>query len=514
MVLLLAAPFAAPLAYLVVRTIDEGGAAGIITDAALLGPLGRSLLLAAGVAAAAAAIGTLAAWLVMRTDLPGRRVLRLLLPLPLVLPSFIGAFALIAAFAPGGLIEEVLGVGGLPEVGGFRGAFVVLTLLTYPYVYLPAAARLRQLPPSMEESARLLGSGPLATFRSVVLPEAWPAIAGGGLLVFLYVIADFGAVQLLRYDTLTRAIYANRLIDPAVAATLSLALGVLAILVVVGQRAMTRGGGPDTRRGGRPLVVPLGRWRAPALAFTGLLLTLALVAPLAVLGYWAVRGAAEGTDRPNSFVSDPARLVEPAVNTSVAGASAAVVAVIVVLPVAFLTVRHRGRLGSGADALITGGFALPGIVIALALAFWTLNSPGAIGALYQTLPLLVGAYALHFGALALGPARIAVASVPRRLDDAARTLGHGRLSRLWTVDLPLMAPGLAAGAGLVLLSAMKELPVTLLLAPAGFPTLATRVWSAAEDAFWADASIAALLLVAVSGVLTWLLVVRRGRALG
>jgi iron(III) transport system permease protein len=513
-VVLLAAPFAAPLAYLVVRTLDEGGTVDIVTDAALIGPLARSLLLAGSVAVAASMLGTLAAWLVMRTDLPGRRVLRLLLPLPLVLPSFIGAFSLIAAFAPGGLIEEVLGVGGLPEVQGFRGAFAVLTLLTYPYVYLPAAARLRQLPPSMEESARLLGSSPRAVFRSVVLPQAWPAIAGGGLLVFLYVIADFGAVQLLRYDTLTRAIYANRLIDPGVAATLSLALGILAILVVVGQRSMTRGHGPDTRRGGRPLVVPLGRWRAPALAFTGLLLTLALVAPLAVLSYWAVRGAVEGTDRPNSFVSDPGRLIEPAVNTSVAGAAAAVVAVAVVLPVAFLTVRHRGRLGGGADALITGGFALPGIVIALALAFWTLNSPGAIGALYQTLPLLVGAYALHFGALALGPARIAVASVPRRLDDAARTLGHGRLSRLWTVDLPLMLPGLAAGAGLVLLSAMKELPVTLLLAPAGFPTLATRVWSAAEDAFWADASIAALALVAVSGVLTWVLVVRRGRAVG
>ncbi|HTI32462.1 MAG TPA: ABC transporter permease subunit, partial [Miltoncostaea sp.] len=116
------------------------------------------------------------------------------------------------------------------------------------------------------------------------------------------------------------------------------------------------------------------------------------------------------------------------------------------------------------------------------------------------------------GALALGPARVAVTSVPRRLDDAARTLGRGRVSRLVTVELPLMAPGLAAAAGLVLLSAMKELPVTLLLAPAGFPTLATRVWSAAEDAFWADASLAALVLVALSGVLTWLLVVRRERA--
>src|SRR6185503_19665396 len=99
----------------------------------------------------------------------------------------------------------------------YTGAFTVLTLLTYPYVYLPVAARLRQLPAAMEESARLLGRGPLAVFATVVLPEARAAIAAGGLLVFLYVLSDFGAVQLLRYDTLTRAIYANRLIDPAVA---------------------------------------------------------------------------------------------------------------------------------------------------------------------------------------------------------------------------------------------------------------------------------------------------------
>jgi iron(III) transport system permease protein len=513
LVVLLALPFAAPLAYLVVRNAQEGGFAATLADDAMLGPLGRSLLLATSVAAAAAAVGTAAAWLVTRTDLPGRRIIRLLLPLPLVLPSFIGAFALIAAFAPGGLIERALGVSGLPEVRGFGGAFAVLTLLTYPYVYLPVAARLRQLPPAVEESARLLGRGPAATFASVVLPQARAAIAAGALLVFLYVIADFGAVQLLHYDTLTRAIYANYLLDPEVAVALSLALGLLAIVVVVAQRRAAGGIRQDRRRGGRPLTVALGRWRVGALAFVAAVLGLALAAPVAVLVYWTARGVSAGTSRASSLVADPARLVEPTLNTSLASVAAALVAVAVVLPVAFLVTRHRSRLGGGAGALVIGGFALPGLVVALALAFWTLRAPDPIGALYQTLPLLVGAYALHFGALALGPAQVAASSVPRHLDDAARTLGRGRLARLATIDLPLMAPGLAAGAGLVLLSAMKELPVTLLLAPAGFPTLATRIWSATEDAFWADASIAALALVAVSGVLTWLLVVRRDHSL-
>jgi iron(III) transport system permease protein len=513
LVVVLAVPFAAPLAYLVVRNAEEGGVWSTLGDGDLLAPLGRSLLLATSVAVAAAAVGTAAAWLVMRTDLPGRRVVRLLLPLPLVLPSFVGAFALIAAFAPGGLVERVLGVSGLPEVRGFWGAFAVLTLLTYPYVYLPVAARLRHLPPAVEESARLLGRGPAAAFATVVLPQARAAIAAGALLVFLYVISDFGAVQLLRYDTLTRAIYANYLLDPPVAVALSLALGVLAIVVVVAQRRVAGGARADARRGGRPLVVALGRWRAAGLAFVTGLLALALAAPVAVLVYWTSRGVSAGTSRENSLVADPGRLLEPALNTSLASVGAALVAIVVVLPVAFLSTRHRSRVGGGAAALVTGGFALPGLVIALALAFWTLRSPGLVGALYQTLPLLVGAYALHFGALALAPAQVAATTVPRRLDDAARTLGRGRMARLATIDLPLMTPGLAAGAGLVLLSAMKELPVTLLLAPPGFPTLATRIWSSTEDAFWADASIAALALLAVSGVLTWLLVVRRERAL-
>ena len=210
-------------------------------------------------AVAAGVVGTLAAWLVARTDLPGRRVLRLLLPLPLVMPSFIGAFALIAAFATGGIAERMLsplGVGSLPRVQGFLGAFVVLTLLTYPYVYLPVAARLRQL---------LAGDGGVGAAAGAAArprpsaPWCCPRRARrsppAALLVFLYVIADFGAVQLLRYDTLTRAIYANRLIDPPVAAALSLVLGVLAILVVLAQRRVTGRGPADVRRDGRPLQV-------------------------------------------------------------------------------------------------------------------------------------------------------------------------------------------------------------------------------------------------------------------
>ena len=179
------------------------------------------------------------------------------------------------------------------------------------------------------------------------------------------------------------------------------------------------------------------------------------------------------------------------------------------LPIAYLIARHRSRAGGVANALVTAGFALPGLVIALALTRVGINLPG----LYQTFPLLILGYVVHFGAQSMRASNVAVASVPRRLDDAARMLGAGRWRRFRTVDLPLMVPGLAAGAGLVLLSTMKELPVTLLLAPLGFDTLATRAWAAIEDGFLAEAGLTSIVLVALSGVLTWLLVIRRAERL-
>ena len=489
--LLVAALFAAPFGYLVVRNLQAGEAfwrsfAGTGT----LAPLGRSVLLAGTVAVGASLLGTAAAWAVTRTDVYGRRALLVLLPLPLVIPSFIGAFALVAAFAPGGLVEgmlEPLGVEGLPAVDGFPGAFAVLAVLTYPYVYLPVAARLRQLPAALEESARLLGKGAGETFRSVVLPQIRPAILAGALLAFLYTVSDFGAVQLLRYDTLTRVIYANRLLDPGTSLALSLQLALLAIAVILLERAFT--GGPAAARGrfgARAFRVPLGRARLLASALLWLLLGLGLLAPVAVLTFWAVRGVAGGAARSSALVTDLGELVQPALNTSLVAVLAAALAVV-------------------------AGFALPGLVIALSLVFWTLGAPPLAG-LYQTLPLLLFAYVVHFGAQSLRAAQVAVAGVPQQMEDAARVLGAGRARRFLRVEAPLMLPGLLAGGGLVLLSTMKELPATLLLAPAGFQTLATKIWTATEDAFLADASLAALVLVAVSGVLTWLLVVRQGDA--
>jgi iron(III) transport system permease protein len=506
--LVAAAFFAGPLVYLAVRNTQAGAdAIDVLTSDIAFGPLRRTLVLAATVAFATAVIGTASAWLVMRTDLPGRRVFRVLLVLPLVIPSFVGALALVAAFAPGGLLEELVGFDSLPQVRGYWAAFTVLTLLTYPYVYLPVAARLAALPPALEETGRSLGRSPAGVFRTVVLPQTKGAISAGALLVFLYVVSDFGAVAIVRYDTLTTRIEASRLFNPTTSMALAFLLGVVAVAVVVAERTVSR------RRvqteavagGGSSLQARLGAWKAAALAFVSLILAVALAAPVAVLGRWTWRGLRGDAARDRV---DLEGIWQPALNTAGISVVTALVAIAVVLPVAYLTIRYRSRVGGVANAFVVGGFALPGLVIALAIVFWVLQAP-LVGGLYQTFPLLVFAYVVHFGAQAMRASQVAVGGVPRRLDDAARSMGAGRVRRLRTVDLPLMLPGLAAGAGLVLLSTMKELPATLILAPIGFDTLATRIWSATETAFFARAGAAALVLIALSGVLTWFLTIRR-----
>lgn len=503
--------FAGPLLYLVLRTAElDDRVVEFLTSSDTWLPLSRTLVLAAATGASTAVVGSALAWAVVRTDLPGRRVLRVLAPLPLVLPSFVGATALLAGLTPGGLVAELLaplGIETLPRLEGFWGSWFVLTLFTYPLVYLPVAARLATLPGSLEESARMLGRSPWGVSREVLVPQARTSIAAGTLLVVLYTISDFGVVSLLRYGTLTQQIYQAKL-DPSSWLPLSLVLAVVAVTVTAGERVVARRSRTiAVGRGRRGAPLPLGAWRWPAAAAVVFLIGNALLGPLAVLAYWVVRGYRADSGA-TALRLDPAELVAPAASTVTVSVAAAVVAVAVVLPVARALAHRRRSVAHASSVMIVAGYALPGLVVALALVFWSLSSDAA-AVLYQTLPLLILAYTIHFGAQAMRTAQVAVEGVPDRMQDAARMLGASPVRRLATVELPIMVPGLVAGAGLVMVSAMKELPATLVLSPPGFSTLATRVWDAYEFGSYAQMGLAGLSLVAVSGVLTWALVIRR-----
>jgi iron(III) transport system permease protein len=508
--LVIAAAFLAPLAYLLIRAAGVESVSDTLAGGGLWTPLRSTLTLAVAVSAASAVVGTGLAWLTTRTDLPLRRFWAVAAALPLVYPSFIGAAALVAAVAPGGLLDEVvpgLSSDHLPTIDGLGGSFLVLTLFTYPYVYLPVAARVGSLPPSYEESARLLGHSGWRVFRGVVLPQIAGAIWAGTLLVFLYVVSDFGAVAQMRYRTLSVEIFESQVFDRDRSLVLGAVLGLVAVAVVAVERGVNRRRARvEVARAKRALHVPLGRWKWPAEFLVAFLITNALLGPLSVLGYWAVRGF---TGSRGLGSTDLADLAEPTITTAGLAVAAAVVAIAAVLPVAYLTARHRSRVGGVVNAAVVGGFALPGLIVALSLVFWTLSGPSWTSSLYQTVPLLLVAYVVHFGAQAMRSSQVAVAGVPRRLDDAARSLGATRSRRFRSIELPLMLPGLLAGGGLVLLSVMKELPATLLLRPTSIDTLAVRVWRAREAARWSETGLASLALVGLSAILTWFLVVRR-----
>jgi iron(III) transport system permease protein len=493
-----------PILYLLIRAAGaEASSWDLILRTRTAWLAVRTIGLAAAVTVAAIAIGVPIAWLTTRTDLPGRRVWAVLAALPLVIPSYVGAFVLISALGPRGMFQQLLegpfGVQRLPDISGFPGAFLALTLFTYPYVFLLTAAGIRGIGSSMEEASRSLGHSRWTTFRRVTLPLLRPSIGAGGLLVALYTLQDFGAVSLMRYPAFTQAIYLQYrgAFDRTPAAILSLMLVVLALAVLLLERR-ARGRARYYRSGAgsdRPVrPIPLGRWRWPALLFCGAVVAVALVLPVSVLGFWLLRGLAAGREVEGVWSAAGGSIV-----ASGAGAALAVVAG---LPIAFLAARFPGRLVSVAERATYVGYALPGIVVALAFVFLAANLTPAI---YQTLPLLLIAYVVLFLPQAAAPLRGALLQVNPRIEEAGRALGKTRWQAFRRLTLPLVSRGALTGFALVFLTAMKELPATLLLRPTGFETLATQVWTSASVGLFSQAAVPGLVLVVVSAVPLYIL---------
>ena len=490
-----------PMLYLVLRAIDAGGGAWSrhVFSGRTWSLLLDTCTLVAGVASLSVAIALPFAWLVTRTDLPARRFFAVAGALPLVFPSYIAAFTLVAMLGPRGEVATFLGR-QLPEVAyGWTGALFALAFFSYPYIYLLLVAAMKGLDPALEETARALGRRPLRVFFEVILPQLRAPLAGGVLLVVLYTISDFGAVSIVRYNTFTTAIYdAYRgLFDRNVAALLATVLVALTVLFLAAEWLLVHRLPPSRVRVVRRAVpLELGPWRVPALFFTGSVVTIAIVVPLAAIMLWTLRGVRTGSS---------ALELSTVWSSFSVSAAAAVVAVALSIPAAVWAVRGGGMMATVIERLTYAGYALPGIVIALALVFFSIRLAQP---LYQTTALLVVAYVVRFLPEAVAATRSSLASVSPRFEEAARTLGASRVQVLRRVTLPMIRPGLLAGGGLVFLTAMKELPATLILRPAGFETLATRVWSEASVASWSEAATPALVLLAVSALPIWSLVIR------
>lgn len=476
---------AVPVAYIVVRATDRGWDPvwATLWRARTAELLARSLGMAAVVTVTTVVIGVAAAWLVTYGDLPGRSVWRVALAMPLALPSYVAGWAWIG-FRPG--------------LAGFWGAYIVLVTVSYPYVYLPVLGALRRADPALAEVGRACGLGPWRATVTITLRQVRIATLGGAMLVMLYVLSEFGAVSIMRYETLTKAIYESYRASfdrtpAAVLGCLLVAVTTVPLFLAVrhgeGDRAAKVGAGQQRSVS----AVALGAWRWPATASLVLLLAGSLGVPAVNLLRWVQEGSSRAAW---------GDVMTATVTTLWLGLAAAAATVLVAFPVGLLSARFPGRLSRQVTTVAYAGHSLPGIVVALSLVFFGVRY---LTPIYQRTPLLVGAYVVMFLSLAIGAVHNAVAQAPPVLDDVARSLGCSNRAVWVRVIAPLAAPGLGAAATLVCIATMKELPATLLLRPIGTETLATRLWTKTGAASYAASAPYAAMLVLLAAVPTALL---------
>jgi iron(III) transport system permease protein len=448
-------------------------------DSQNLRVLGNTLLLMVLTVIGATLLGVPLALLTAYVQLPWRKVWLIVLAAPLAMPSYIGAFTIYAAFGPGGEITSLFNI-PTPAVQGLAGATLIMVLYTYPFVMLTTRASLLGLDANLVNAARTLGMSLKECLWRIVLPRAATGIAAGGLLVALYTLSDFGTPAIMRLDTFTRIIFVEyNAFGLSQAAMLSLQLLAIVGLVLFLESRITS----SREKPGHHLTLWPSRWQSSLILLTAApIILLAIVLPLLIFSLWLLRDGAEGFQLSYAW------------NSTYASLLAAIAAVIIAIPVAHAAIA--GRFGRIMERITYLGFGVPGIVMGTALVYVGLKLPF----IYQTLGLLVLAYVLRFLPLAVGSIRSAAEGLDPSLAQAARVLGASPREAFQRVTLPLTMRGLVAGAALVFLEAMRELPATLMLGPTGFETLATYLWRVYEAGYFGRAAVPGLLLVLMSGL--------------
>ncbi|AMY69669.1 ABC transporter permease [Frigidibacter mobilis] len=483
----------------------------------------NTAVLALGTGALAAAVGTGAAWLIAMYRFPLSGLLEWLLLLPLAIPAYVGAYALVDFLEYSGPVQIALRDGfgwasardyWFPAVKTRGGAVVVLAAALYPYVYLLARAAFREQPAGAYEVARALGAGPLGLFWRVGLPLARPAIAAGAAIVMMETVADFGVVSYFSVQTLTTGVFTTWLEMGNAGGAAQIACLILALvfaLVALEKLSRRRLRYYQSARQPRPVarVALAGAQGWLATAICALPFLLGFVLPVAVMGSHAAAN-------PGAWVSPG--LARALMHTLTTGGIAAVLTVAAALFMVYgvrLTGRATPRLLMPFTAL---GYAAPGAVLAVGLLIplaaldhrladaWlalTGTDPGLM--LTGSASAIVLAYMVRFFAIAQGAADAAFGRVSPSLPMAARSLGRDAGGALAAVYLPLMKGTIGSALLLVFVDCVKELPATMLLRPFNYETLATRTHEKASLENLGDASPAALLVIAVGLVAVALL---------
>ncbi len=491
----------------------------------------HSALLVVGVGALTLAIGVATAWLVTTCEFPGRSWLEWALVLPLSVPTYIIAYVYVALLAHTGPVQRALQLFLEPattaalrtSLMSLPGAGVLMALVLYPYVYLITRASFSEQSGGILESARILGKSPWQTFAGVALPLSRPAVVAGVTLVLMEVLNEYGAVRYFGVPTFTTGIFRSwfALGDPSAAFRLSGCLLLFVFVVILLERAQRgRARFDDLTGRARPVArYDLSGWkRWGALATCLAPVVFGFLVPVWQLLMWAVQVAPEALD---------ARFGRLAVNSfglGLGGAAATVTAALLIAYSVRLAPTRTLQLLQRAASL---GYSIPGAVIAVGILVpfvWMdrqiasvvrATAGTSVGlVLTGTVVALVFAYVVRFLAVALNPIDSGFERTCKDLDESARSLGSPPLKTLLKVDVPLLKGTLASAALLVFVDVLKELPLTLILRPFDFDTLATRAFQLAMDEQVARSSLPALLIIA-TGVIPVLLlsrITRRGRS--
>ena len=456
--------------------------------------LTNTIWLAASVACLTLLLGVSTAWLVTRIEFPGRRLWEGALVLPLAMPTYVLAYIYSYLLGFGGPVEHVWQLVAGPQARIFSpqsylGATLVMTLDTFPFVYLLSRSALLNLNVSFEEVSRASGISRMKTLWLVTLPLMRPSIAAGLALVILYVVSDFGAVSLLRYQTLTYAVFQQMTgrSDNTAASILSLLLVGLALLFLVTERWFRHRSRfyQTTGRYRRPERRRFG-WLGTTLVTGYLMLVVgaSFGLPAYLLIIWSLSPEAQATI--------DSRFFGFLWNSGFLAACAATGGVLIGLPLAYMANRRPSWLNLGCLQAAYAGYVLPGPVAALAVLVLCLNLTPF---LYGSVLVLIVAYVIHFLPAGLQSLEPALQQITPNLEEVARTLGLGVRQTWQRVTLPLMRNGFIVAWVLMFLQTMKELPATLLLRPVGFDTLAIRVWMEASEEYYQLAAPSALLVV-------------------
>ncbi len=494
----------------------------------------NTLLVLAGVGVIVGIVGTGTAWLVTAFEFPGRRTMAWALLLPLAVPTYIVAYVYLDLLHPlgplhGGL-RALLGIDDprdlrLPDARSLVGCIVLLGVVLYPYVYLTTRAMFMTQAGGLLEAARSLGTPSAALFHRVALPLARPAIAVGMVLALLEALNDIGASEFLGVQTLTVSIYTTWISRSDLAGAAQIALGMLAIVLAL--IALERYGRRRQRYAAQRRPQPMrprrlhGMRAMAALVAASLPVLVGFVLPFGHLAASAwERWRREGVS---------AQLIDSLWNTLtvalLATGVALLAALVVVWALRLARARRKPALETASVRLASLGYAVPGTVLALGLlvplAAFDAGLSRALSLfgiapqlwLMGSMAALVIAYTLRFLTIAIGNLEAGLERIPTSMDDAARSLGSTASATLRQVHLPLLRPALAAGALLVFIDVMKELPATLLLRPLGFDTLATWLYADAARGAYEEGAIAALLIV-LAGLLPVILLARAGHRMG